>query len=173
MNTSVLRGKSKAMPKNAFLRRRKKMFMFRGELRLCDRVMTRCFSTHYVGQKEKQHSGSKNIWCFSPLERPNHSLVNMLPSCVHLFENTGAVSIPVFPSPLSLLALPGGHQGPWGRAPLTCCNRPCSAATPGALLISTFQFLAFREASQGGYQGQRQVGQTSWASSQREGWEYA
>lgn len=74
--------------------------------------------------------------------------VNMLPSCVRFSENTRAASIHpslCFPSglpPLSPPALPGGRQRPWGRATLTCRNRPCSAATPGALLISAFQFLA-------------------------------
>lgn len=74
--------------------------------------------------------------------------VNMLPSCVRLSENTRVASIlpslcfPSGPPPLSPPALPGGRQQPSGRATLTCRNRPCSAATPGALLISAFQFLA-------------------------------
>lgn len=79
-------------------------------------------------------------------------------------ESPNHPSIPLFsilpPSSLSPSALPGGRQQPWGRAALTCRNRPRSAATPGALLISTFQFLA-------SVRPQREVIEGRWG---RQGW---
>ncbi len=116
-----------------------------------------CFSAHYVRSSEKQHSAGKKPWwvMFSPQVWTNHSKVNMLPSCVQWSENMASVLIPLFP-PLA----PGGHRGPQGRALLACSNRPCSAATPAAPLISTFQFLASTMPRREGCQGPRQVGWT-------------